>query len=79
MYIKFQYPPRNMTQSKWVPTELLLKTMSEYDRFLSWVKQRRRCSDDDLETTINCIGIQYIRSIMKGVDEAAVVGLLAKW
>lgn len=45
--------------------------MSEYDRLLTWVKQKRRCPDDDLETTINSIGIQYVRSMMKGIDEAA--------
>jgi hypothetical protein len=45
--------------------------MSEYDRFTNWVKQKRQCPDDDLESTINSISIQYIRSIMKGVEEAA--------
>jgi hypothetical protein len=55
------------------PSTLLshLKIISEYDRFTTWVKQKRRCPDDDLENTINSISIQYIRSIMKGVDEAA--------
>jgi hypothetical protein len=45
--------------------------MSEYDRFLTWVRQKRRCTDDELETNINSIPIQYVRSIMKGIDEAA--------
>ena len=45
--------------------------MSEYDRLLAWVKRQRRCPDDELETNINSIPIQYVRSIMKGVDEVA--------
>jgi hypothetical protein len=56
--------------SKWDPRKLL-KIMSEYDRFTTWVKLKRKCPDDELETTIHSIPIQYIRSIMKGVDEAA--------
>ena len=44
--------------------------MSDYDRFANWFKERRRCPEDALETTITQIDIKFVRSIMKGIDQS---------